>query len=218
MEPTIPVGSLLVAEETEIESVGVGDIVCFRSRSADMMGKIITHRVVDITESESGERLLVTKGDANLVQDAQYVDAYNLIGTVKHATGNGNLLSDIVAFLTSQTGFTICIALPVMLISGHILKNCVGSMKGDMKKIVDQIVKEDKEKEEKEKNASDQANSADQTIKRSEPIGEGGAHDYAALGIDQAEYKAMCERIKAELMAELKEELKKRGEEGDQSE
>lgn len=220
MEPTISVGSLIVSEKTDIESVRVGDIVCFRSKSPDMLGKIITHRVTEITVGKSGETLLVTKGDANLTVDGYYVDAGNLVGVVSHIMGDSNFLSNIVSFLTSKSGFMICIALPAMLISGHILKGCVGSMKSDMTKIVDQMAKEDKEREEKIKRVSDPSSTAKQGGESAGPTEQASASDSCEIGaadIDQAEYEAMCERIKAELMAELKEELNQRGEEGEQS-
>ena len=48
MEPTLPVGSLLICQQTPIEEIREGDIICFRSRSPEMMGKIITHRVITV--------------------------------------------------------------------------------------------------------------------------------------------------------------------------
>ena len=82
MEPTIPVGALLLTKETDIENIEVDDIVCFRTQVPEIWGKIVTHRVVGISKTESGRILLETKGDANIVEDGYYVDESNLFETL----------------------------------------------------------------------------------------------------------------------------------------
>ena len=67
MEPTITTGALLICKEAEIEVIETGDIICYRSKSQQMLGQVITHRVVDIIQSEDGTILLETRGDANTV-------------------------------------------------------------------------------------------------------------------------------------------------------
>ena len=72
MEPTIPVGALLLTREVDIESIQMHDIICFRTQVAEIWGKIVTHRVVGIEMSEWNGPLLITKGDANLTADGCY--------------------------------------------------------------------------------------------------------------------------------------------------
>ena len=67
MEPQIPVGSLLLCQDTEIDAVEVDDIVCFYSQEGQLQGKVITHRVTYILTGADGQLLLETKGDANAV-------------------------------------------------------------------------------------------------------------------------------------------------------
>ncbi|MDO4651148.1 MAG: S26 family signal peptidase [Eubacteriales bacterium] len=50
MEPTIPVGALLVTQQVDIESIRMDDIICFRTQVSEIWGKIVTHRVVGIWE------------------------------------------------------------------------------------------------------------------------------------------------------------------------
>ena len=48
MEPTIPVGALLVTRQVDIETIRLEDIICFRTQETEIWGKIVTHRVVGI--------------------------------------------------------------------------------------------------------------------------------------------------------------------------
>ena len=48
MEPTIPVGGLLLARQVEIESIQLNDIICYQTQVSEIRGKIVTHRVVGI--------------------------------------------------------------------------------------------------------------------------------------------------------------------------
>ena len=88
MEPTMPVGSILICRDTPIDDIREGDIVCFRSMGSAGVGKIITHRVVAVLQNGDGETLLETRGDANLSADGNYVQADNLIGRVVWYAGH----------------------------------------------------------------------------------------------------------------------------------
>ena len=132
MEPEIPVGAILVAKETDITQLRIGDIVCFFSLESGRFGQIITHRIVNILLSEDGMVMLQTKGDANLVSDIQYVTAQNLIGKVTFYTGRDNAAAGILSFLTSGMGFMTCLALPALLIAGMIMQESVNSMKREL--------------------------------------------------------------------------------------
>lgn len=64
MEPTIPVGSLVVTKEIEEKQVDIGDIITFQSN--DM---IVTHRIISVQEGK-----IYTKGDANSEPDQGYIE------------------------------------------------------------------------------------------------------------------------------------------------
>ena len=90
MEPEIPVGSLVVVAPVQAEEVRTGDIVAFRAG-----GAVIVHRVV---ENQAADRQLVTKGDANNVQDLNPVAYGDLIGVVdRHFAGVGMVLSALTS-------------------------------------------------------------------------------------------------------------------------
>ncbi len=138
MEPEIPVGALILSKETEMNDIEVGEVVCFRSKSPDMFGKIITHRVIEIVNAEDNTLQFITKGDANLSLDGYYVSQQNLIGKVVWQSGSGKL-SGILNFLSNKFGFLSCIAFPALLILTLILRDNVKTMQRDIKRISEQL-------------------------------------------------------------------------------
>lgn len=174
MEPEIPVGALILSEETEMNDIEIGEVVCFRSKSPDMLGKIITHRVIEIIEAEDGMLQLVTKGDANLSLDGYYVTAQNLIGKVIWQSGSGKF-SGVLNFLSNKFGFLSCIAFPALLILTLILRDNVKTMQQDIKRI------------------SEQLETRETASGRNTPVN----------GTQAEDYEQMRERIRAELIEEL---------------
>lgn len=191
MEPAITENSLIVAKNLPIDDVKVGDIVTFRSRSAEMAGSIITHRVVRCEKSESGKVLLFTKGDANSAEDVLPVDADNYIGTVTKIIQSDSFLPLFIAFFTSESGFIVCIVLPILVIAGIMMQKSIKNIKRDMSSLVSEI---DRMKNGENTNSSNDENSNDNE-KKDKPISDD-------------EYEILCEKIKSELVAEIMEELK----------
>lgn len=176
MEPTIPVGALLVTRQTDIETIRMGDIICFRTQEAEIWGKIVTHRVVGVLEAANGGILLETKGDANLVMDGYYVDQSNFVGKVIWHTGDGSVLANILSLFTSKIGFLGCIVFPSLLLAALILRDSVNSIRNEL-----QIVLEDAQR------------AQEQPTWEQDPL----------CGMTQEEYNEMYERIRAELIEEL---------------
>jgi len=67
MRPSMPPGTLVVTRPTPVEAIRVGDVVTYQRRSG--LPGVVTHRVVGIGASGSGERVIVVRGDANGVAD-----------------------------------------------------------------------------------------------------------------------------------------------------
>ena len=132
MEPTISTGSLLLCKNTKIEYVEVGDIVCYRTKISEIYGSIVTHRVIDKQKDNDGNIYLETRGDANASSDPYYVDSWDLVGTVKWYSGEKNIMNDILAFISSKVGFLMCVALPILLVSGMIMQSAVKNLRKDL--------------------------------------------------------------------------------------
>jgi signal peptidase I len=128
MEPTIPVGAILLNRSADIGSVRVGDIVCYQDERSDM---IITHRVVK-TEGWGADRRLETRGDANLVSDLGLVDRTNLLGRVVWYTGKESVFTDMLSFLGGKTGFLALVVLPVLLIVSLVLQRMGKSIRREI--------------------------------------------------------------------------------------
>ena len=77
MEPSIPVGSLIVVEPAGESGYAVGDVVSLRTGET-----VLTHRVVAI-ETVDGQVRLQTRGDANGNVDAGYASPSDVIGRVQ---------------------------------------------------------------------------------------------------------------------------------------
>lgn len=74
MEPEIPVGSLIIIQDTEPLELEVGDIATY-----SMGSSMVTHRVV---ENHTQEQYLIFQGDANKTADASPIAYAQIEGKV----------------------------------------------------------------------------------------------------------------------------------------
>lgn len=79
MEPTIPLGSLIVTRPATSADVQIGDIVTYQVESGKPL--VATHRVVGMTFAEAGTRY-ITQGDANEAPDPDPVQIEQIRGTL----------------------------------------------------------------------------------------------------------------------------------------
>ena len=186
MEPTIPVGALILTHDVQIDTVELNDVVSFFSKEAYMNGRIITHRVVSKEISGKGQVLLTTRGDANSSTDIHSVDNENLIGKVVWISGEGNVFAKLINFLFGRTGFFTCIALPAILISVFIFKRSMAIILTDLKRLKDELDDKETNKENKDFGAETESSQTDTVI-------------------TAEEYEEMRNRIRAELTEELNE-------------
>ena len=105
MEPTIKVGSLILAEPVDVEELQVSDIIAFRSPDN---GVTLTHRIV-ATREEDGQRYFQTKGDASTSGDPTEV---RLEGEVHRLAYKLPYLGYFIDFAKSLAGIILLIALP----------------------------------------------------------------------------------------------------------
>jgi len=78
MEPSIPLGSLVIAIPIDVKTIGIGDVVTIRADN----GIVITHRVDRVVDIPEG-RFFELKGDANRDVDASLVPARAIIGAAE---------------------------------------------------------------------------------------------------------------------------------------
>lgn len=117
MEPTFPVGTLILSREVTPGQVEKGDIITFYGTVGSTTG-IITHRVVE-KEGAGDGALLYTRGDANASQDPNPVTREGLIGKV---VWQSLLLGRVVALLRQKYVFLAIIIIPL---AGIVVANII---------------------------------------------------------------------------------------------
>lgn len=96
MASTYPVGSVVYVKTAEAADVAVGDAITYTlGTDTDL---VMTHRVVDISEEDQS---FITKGDENLVEDAEPVSFSRLIGKPVYCIKG---IAFIANFINSETG------------------------------------------------------------------------------------------------------------------
>lgn len=115
MVPTINVQDGIVIQRVEVEELAKGDIISFLSTDSRYQGMVITHRIVGIEKSQSGDYLFRTKGDNNNIEDSALVKVDNIYGKVVFKIP---FLGYIRQFLSNYMGWFLCIILPLLYIIG----------------------------------------------------------------------------------------------------
>lgn len=115
MEPEIPIGGIVIVHKTKPSALKVGDVISFYSNDTKISGKINTHRIVEIKNSESGERIFRTKGDANDSVDTAAVFEIDLIGKV--IVNFGTVGGSVLGVLRNPKIIFIFIVLPLIFIT-----------------------------------------------------------------------------------------------------
>ena len=124
MEPEIATGAIVcidAAPDTEdrearqefLDSLEVENVITFYYWQAASSGEVVvTHRIVEIQEGESG-RTFVCHGDAVDEGEVQYVDEEDVIGIVEW---DNLALGKVVQFFRTNVGIVVCLILPAALI------------------------------------------------------------------------------------------------------
>lgn len=120
MTPNINVYDVVLTYRVDDAStLRKGDVITFYSDNDFFGGTPITHRIIDIRNLLDGT-VYVTKGDANQVQDSDYVYFNNIVGKVVCKIPQ---LGRIQFFLASKSGWLIAILIPSLgIISYNIYK------------------------------------------------------------------------------------------------
>jgi signal peptidase len=116
MEPSFPLGSLLVVQPTDAGSVEPGMAVTFEDPI--VAGRVVTHRVVRLTPGD--ELGFVTRGDANATEDPIPIPARSIRGRVLWAVPG---LGFPVDWLAWPRGFLALVVLPGAILVGLELRS-----------------------------------------------------------------------------------------------
>lgn len=112
MKPTFAKNDLIICREIDdIGNLQKGDVITYWT-IIDGQKVRNTHRIVEINEV-NGNKNFVTRGDNNSREDDISVYSADIIGQWTGMKING--FGQVMDFLRSQTGFFICILLPIAL-------------------------------------------------------------------------------------------------------
>ena len=109
MSPAFETGSVIFVRQINSLAVVEGDIITFNSLND--AESPITHRVVGINR-EAGISF-ITRGDANIVNDPNPVEADQLIGIV---TGSVPYIGHLLSFVQTSQGLILLVFVPGLLI------------------------------------------------------------------------------------------------------
>lgn len=114
MEDTIMKGDAIWVKEVPEDEINAGDIISFRKD-----GEIITHRIVREETDENGQKMYITKGDNNNIEDRGSISYQDIEGKYQFKlNGFGTFLE----ILESRTTLIILIFIMILniLYSRHI--------------------------------------------------------------------------------------------------
>lgn len=110
MEPSLHTGDYIYVKKVPADELEVGDVITFRSEESDVSGKLVTHRIIEITP----EGDFITKGDANTIADSKRIRQDQIIGKY---TGKAKFFKWINSFADRRKLLLILVIIPMTLIA-----------------------------------------------------------------------------------------------------
>ncbi len=132
MVPSINVLDVIVTKRVDNpEDLKKGDIITFNSTDYRYSGVLVTHRIIDIEKTSSGEYLYTTKGDNNNTQDSSRISFNEIYGRVLFRIPK---IGYIQYYLSSILGWVAIIIAPAVMIIGYDIYKLVKTLKSGDKR------------------------------------------------------------------------------------
>ncbi len=131
MYPKYKVYDMILVKSVDTKSIKVHDDVVYKGEKSDFQGKIVTHRVEDITE-DNGVLTFTTKGINNDIEDP-LVNENQIMGKVVHKL---LLLSLISKVINNTYGFYFLIFVPLVVVIFLEVMESIEEKK-ELKKVLD---------------------------------------------------------------------------------
>ena len=152
MVPAINVLDVVVTMRVNSpEDLEKGDIITFNSTDYRYSGVLVTHRIVDIEKTTSGEYLYTTKGDNNNTQDSSRISFDEIYGRVLFRNPKKGYIQ---YYISSILVLVAIIIVPAVMIIGYDIYKLIKTLRsGDdkSKEINDRKIGMTKKKVKKEK-------------------------------------------------------------------
>ena len=113
------------------EDLKKGDIITFDSTDYRYSGVTVTHRILDIEKTTSGEYLFTTKGDNNNTEDSSRINFNAIYGKVLFVIPK---IGYIQYYLSSILGWVAIVIAPAIMIIGYDIYKLVKMIRSSDKK------------------------------------------------------------------------------------
>lgn len=108
MIPTYQIGDVLIVKEVNPDELKEGDPVSYLGKSGSFAGKIVTHRIIKIEETENG-KVFHTKGDNNDSEDP-LIKGDQIYGKVIYKC---KIISMLTKLMNNLTAFYVIVFIPL---------------------------------------------------------------------------------------------------------
>ena len=109
MEPEYKVNDVILVKETSVDDLKTGDVITY---AVDETGKMtITHRIISIVDNPDGTAKIITKGDANEVED-ESISSDKVLGKL---TYKFKIYSFITRLVNNKVTFFFLIFVPLVV-------------------------------------------------------------------------------------------------------
>lgn len=142
MVPNINVYDAVLTMRVPTKYIELYDIITFLSKEIETNGTPITHRVVGIVETESGDKAYRTKGDNNESEDRALIRQNEVLGKVMLRIP---MIGYVKTFLSSKLGWILVVVVPCLGIVGYDILKITGLIK---KRSVEEKTNKSKNKKE----------------------------------------------------------------------
>ncbi|WP_226010654.1 signal peptidase I [Halomicrobium salinisoli] len=122
MSPAIEAGDVVFVSDVPVDRIGEGDVVTYRGD-----GGRVTHRVVEVVETDSGPRFR-TRGDANDGPDPALVSPDAVVGVVRFHVP---LAGHVILFAQSGLGVLALVVVPAVLLIALEVRDLLAGSPGD---------------------------------------------------------------------------------------
>lgn len=203
-------GDLVIVKEVDPSTLQVGDIVSFVSQNADSYGQVTTHKIREVTTTQSGEPGFITYGTTTDTNDEGVVTYPYVQGKYVLAIPK---LGTFFQFLKTPQGYLLCILLPFLLLILYQGLNCVKIFRQYKKEQMEELWAEKEAIEAERKRAEEMmAQLLQMRQQMAEPVtrteGEHGAEqvDVAAMMAELETLRAQVAQQQCESVIEQEEQ------------
>ena len=127
MEPGLPPGTLVIVRPVAPADIRMGDVVTYQIRSGEP--GVITHRIIAITTTESGERSFTLQGDNNGAPDPDPVREVQVQGRVWYSLPYLGWVNNLMGGDARDTVVPIAAGALLLYAAWTILSSLVGRKK-----------------------------------------------------------------------------------------